>query len=83
MYNIAESSYFDVLEFLAMRLDPEGKYWFFSAIADQLRYPSSHTVYFKEVLIHLFGHCNDAAVQVSYFIRYLPNIYLSSVSRLS
>jgi len=66
MSNIADSSHFDVLECLAMGLDPEGKYWFFSALVDQLRYPSSHTVYFKLILIHLFVHSNDAVVQVRY-----------------
>ena len=40
---------------LAKELHPEARYYFFSAIAHQLRYPNSHTHYFSYALLHLFG----------------------------
>lgn len=46
---------------LAKELHPEACYYFLSAIANQLRYPNSHTHYFSYALLHLFG--NDLADQ--------------------
>ena len=46
---------------LAKELQPEARYHFLSAIANQLRYPNSHTHYFSYALLHLFG--NDLADQ--------------------
>jgi CCR4-NOT transcription complex subunit 1 len=46
---------------LAKELHPEARYHFLSAIANQLRYPNSHTHYFSYALLHLFG--NDLADQ--------------------
>lgn len=39
---------------LIEKLNPEGRYQFISAIANQLRYPSVHTHYFMYALLHLF-----------------------------
>lgn len=44
-----------LLEKLAKTLNPEGRYYLFSAIANQLRYPNSHTYYFNYTILHLFG----------------------------
>ncbi|KLJ11442.1 hypothetical protein EMPG_09747 [Blastomyces silverae] len=44
-----------LLEKLSKALQPEARYYFLSAIANQLRYPSSHTHYFSYVILHLFG----------------------------
>ena len=44
-----------LLEKLAKSLRPEARYYFLSAIANQLRYPNSHTHYFSYVILHLFG----------------------------
>ena len=46
---------------LAKELHPEARYYFLSSIANQLRYPNSHTHYFSYALLHLFG--NDLANQ--------------------
>lgn len=46
---------------LSKELHPEARYHFLSAIANQLRYPNSHTHYFSYALLHLFG--NDLADQ--------------------
>lgn len=46
---------------LAKELHPEARYHFLSAVANQLRYPNSHTHYFSYALLHLFG--NDLADQ--------------------
>ena len=40
---------------LARELRPEARYHFLSMIANQLRYPNSHTYYFSYALLHLFG----------------------------
>jgi CCR4-NOT transcription complex subunit 1 len=40
---------------LAKELQPEARYYFLSSIANQLRYPNSHTHYFSYALLHLFG----------------------------
>ena len=39
---------------LSKQLKPEARYYFLGAIADQLRYPNSHTQYFSHALLHLF-----------------------------
>eukprot|EP00756_Hemistasia_phaeocysticola_P010005 Hpha_TRINITY_DN14979_c0_g1::TRINITY_DN14979_c0_g1_i1::g.144134::m.144134/K12604/CNOT1, NOT1; CCR4-NOT transcription complex subunit 1 len=39
---------------LAHGLDPQSRYHFFNAVANQLRYPNSHTHFFSCVLLHLF-----------------------------
>ena len=43
------------LKRLARELRPEARYHFLSAVANQLRYPNSHTYYFSYALLHLFG----------------------------
>ncbi len=44
-----------LLEKLTKELNPEARYYLLSAIANQLRYPNSHTHYFSYALLHLFG----------------------------
>jgi CCR4-NOT transcription complex subunit 1 len=53
----------EVFQKLATDLDPEGRYVFFNAIANQLRFPNSHTHYFSCVLLYLFAECNSEAVR--------------------
>jgi len=45
---------FAIFSHLSQELDSEGRYLFFNALANQLRYPNSHTHYFGIVLLHLF-----------------------------
>ncbi|KAL7272945.1 CCR4-NOT core subunit cdc39 [Rhizina undulata] len=44
---------------LAKDLGPQGRYFFFSAIANHLRYPNSHTHYFSCTFLYLFGHVQE------------------------
>ncbi|KAF2872099.1 CCR4-Not complex component, Not1-domain-containing protein [Massariosphaeria phaeospora] len=44
-----------LLEKLAQQLRPEARFHFVSSIANQLRWPNSHTNYFSYALLHLFG----------------------------
>ncbi|KAL1958253.1 hypothetical protein VTO42DRAFT_4761 [Malbranchea cinnamomea] len=48
-----------MLEKLAKTLRPEARYYFLSAVANQLRYPNSHTHYFSFLILHLFGQENS------------------------
>jgi CCR4-NOT transcription complex subunit 1 len=43
---------------LALGLGGEGRYQLLNAIADQIRYPSTHTDFFCKVLLHLWGPGN-------------------------
>ena len=40
-----------------------GRYLFLNAIANQLRYPNSHTHYFSCVLLYLFAEANTESIQ--------------------
>ena len=51
----SDSSQAHFLTRLARVLQPEARHHFLSAIANQLRYPNSHTYYFSYALLHLFG----------------------------
>lgn len=53
----------DIFLYLATNLDLEGRYYLFNAIANQLRYPNSHTHYFSCVLLYLFAETNQEIVQ--------------------
>ncbi|KAI9468493.1 MAG: CCR4-Not complex component, Not1-domain-containing protein [Benjaminiella poitrasii] len=44
----------EIYQYLLTELDSEGRYLMLSAIANQLRYPNSHTHYFSCVLLYLF-----------------------------
>jgi CCR4-NOT transcription complex subunit 1 len=52
-----------IFENLAVNLDSEGRYHFLNAIANQLRYPNSHTHYFSCVLLYLFQESKQEIVQ--------------------
>ena len=44
---------------LVKDFNPEAKFHFISAIANQLRYPNTHTHFFSYALLHLLGPPND------------------------
>lgn len=44
-------------------IQPSGRYLFLNAIANQLRYPNSHTHYFSCALLSLFAETNVEAIQ--------------------
>ncbi|OQR91282.1 CCR4-NOT transcription complex subunit [Achlya hypogyna] len=58
-----QSAMMDVFRFLAEELDMEGRYWYFSAMANHLRFPNSHTHYFSCVLLYLFSHSKSTSVK--------------------
>ncbi|CDS10313.1 hypothetical protein LRAMOSA02989 [Lichtheimia ramosa] len=53
----------EIYQHLLTDLDPEGRYVFLSAIANQLRYPNSHTHYFSCVLLYLFAESEQEAIK--------------------
>ncbi|KAI8146312.1 CCR4-Not complex component, Not1-domain-containing protein [Fennellomyces sp. T-0311] len=53
----------EIYKYLLEKLDPEGRYVFLSAIANQLRYPNSHTHYFSCVLLYLFAESDKEFVK--------------------
>ncbi|CAM9685241.1 unnamed protein product [Ectocarpus sp. 6 AP-2014] len=60
---ITHSAPMDVFHQLANKLDPEGRYFFLNAIANQLRYPNQHTHYYSCVLLYLFAEAQSEMVQ--------------------
>ncbi|XP_072169675.1 CCR4-NOT transcription complex subunit 1-like [Diadema setosum] len=63
MSTITHSSHMDIFQNLVVDLDTEGRYLFLNAIANQLRYPNSHTHYFSCTLLYLFAEANTEAIQ--------------------
>jgi CCR4-NOT transcription complex subunit 1 len=63
MATIAHSSHMDIFQNLAVDMDTEGRYLFLNAVANQLRYPNSHTHYFSCTLLYLFAEANSEAIQ--------------------
>jgi len=43
----------------------QGRYLFLNALANQLRYPNSHTHYFSCVLLFLFAEAQQEIIQVN------------------
>ncbi|KAJ3055880.1 hypothetical protein HK097_008877 [Rhizophlyctis rosea] len=60
---IAPGAPMDIFQTLVVELDTEGRYLVVSAIANQLRYPNSHTHYFSCVLLYLFAEANQEIIQ--------------------
>lgn len=63
MTTIANTTHMDVFQHLATTLDTEGRYLFLNAIANQLRYPNSHTHYFSSALLYLFAVAPSEQIQ--------------------
>mmetsp|Transcript_25591 Transcript_25591/g.60314 ORF Transcript_25591/g.60314 Transcript_25591/m.60314 type:complete len:2295 (+) Transcript_25591:66-6950(+) len=60
--SLSRSPEMDVLQKL-MEFDDKGRYVCLNAIANQLRYPSSHTHYFSCVMLYLFSESKNVAVK--------------------
>lgn len=58
------SAALDIFQTLLAELDTEGRYLFLNAVANQLRYPNTHTHYFSFILLYLFAESN----QVNFYI---------------
>ncbi|KAI8991615.1 CCR4-Not complex component, Not1-domain-containing protein [Mycotypha africana] len=52
-----------IYQYLLCELDSEGRYLLLSAIANQLRYPNSHTHYFSCVVLYLFAESKKDIVK--------------------
>jgi CCR4-NOT transcription complex subunit 1 len=61
-HSLAHSPEMEILQKL-MDLNDRGRYISLNAIANQLRYPSSHTHYFSCVMLFLFSESRDEAVR--------------------
>ena len=57
------SSSMEVFKYLVVALDSEARYHLFNAMANQLRYPNSHTHYFSCVLLVLFSEADNEFLQ--------------------
>ena len=77
--SIAHSSYMDIFQNLAVDMDTEGRYLFLNCIANQLRYPNSHTHYFSCCLLYLFAEANTEAIQEQ-ITRYKGSIFDHTIS---
>ncbi|KAF9185667.1 hypothetical protein BGZ51_002497 [Haplosporangium sp. Z 767] len=60
---IANTAPMDIFQKLLTELDSEGRYLFLSSIANQLRYPNSHTHYFSRVLLYLFYEATQESIK--------------------
>lgn len=60
----------DIYQQLITDLDVEGRYYLFSALADQLRYPNRHTHYFSCVILYLFAEASQELIaeQITRFV---------------
>jgi len=56
---------------LAISLEAEGRYILFNTMANQLRYPNSHTHFFSFVLLHLFHECESLEIMQEHITRVL------------
>jgi CCR4-NOT transcription complex subunit 1 len=59
---LAKTPELEILQKL-MELDDYGRYISLNAIANQLRYPSSHTHYFSCVMLFLFSEAKNVAIK--------------------
>lgn len=60
---VTHSAPMDIFQQLLIDLDSEGRYLFLSAIANQLRYPNSHTHYFSCILLYLFAEGSQEVIK--------------------
>ena len=61
--NAAHMVPMDLLHGFLLGLDGEGRYHVANAIANQLRYPNSHTHYFSRVLLYIFLEARDEVIK--------------------
>lgn len=59
MDNFLVGAAMDIYQYLVANLDSEGRYLFFNAVANQLRYPNNHTHYFSFVLLYIFAEAKQ------------------------
>lgn len=52
-----------LVQSLTKELEPEGQYHLFNAIANQLRYPNCHTLYYSRLVLYLFHESSEESVK--------------------
>lgn len=60
---ITKSAPMDIYQHLIADFDSEGRYYLLNAIANQLRFPNSHTHYFSCVLLFIFAETTNEMVK--------------------
>lgn len=63
MATLQGTSHIEIFQHLITTLDTEGRYLFLNAIANQLRYPNSHTHYFSSAILYLFAVAASEQIQ--------------------
>uniref|UniRef100_A0A6B2KWF0 CCR4-Not complex component Not1 C-terminal domain-containing protein n=1 Tax=Arcella intermedia TaxID=1963864 RepID=A0A6B2KWF0_9EUKA len=53
----------EIFKYLCLNLEPEGRYYLLNSIANQLRYPNSHTYYYSCVMLYLFAEAPSEIIQ--------------------
>ena len=61
--SITSSPPMSIFQHLSHQLDAEGRYHFLNAMANQLRYPNSHSYYFSCAILFLFSEAKDDSVK--------------------
>lgn len=52
-----------LIQSITRELAPEGQYHLFNAIANQLRYPNCHTLYYSRLVLYLFHESREESVK--------------------
>jgi len=60
---ITMTPHMDLFRSLVNDFDPEGRYHFLNAIANQLRFPNNHTHYFSVSLLYMFADAKKEIIQ--------------------
>jgi len=60
---LPNSAAMEIFKYLIATLDSEGRYNLFNIMANQLRYPNSHTHFFSCVLLFLFAEAENELLQ--------------------
>ncbi|CAH8617964.1 unnamed protein product [Schistosoma rodhaini] len=63
MSTIAHTPQMDIIQSLVLNLDNEGRYLLLNCMANQLRYPNSHTYYFSYTILYLFSEQSKEQVK--------------------
>ncbi|VDD75907.1 unnamed protein product [Mesocestoides corti] len=63
MTTVAHTPQMDIIQSLVLNLDNEGRYLLLNCMANQLRYPNSHTYYFSYTILYLFAEQSKEQVK--------------------
>lgn len=60
---VMEGPVTEIVQSLTRELEPEGQYHLFNAVANQLRYPNCHTLYYSRLVLCLFQTSTEESVK--------------------